>query len=541
MLKGMPKPRPALFAVPTPPAPTPPPRKPRAPVSAKHPGVTYKAIEPHPTTGARRWLIRWRDPIARTASGKAKSREKVLTGLTLEDVRQWCVAQSQRIAAARTRQYRERERYIASHPEHDPRAPIPAPRAEPVRYSIVEAIGRYMRELASGVDGEDPAARQTMRNYDLNLRDFTAWCQARGLAHLEQLNVDHLQAYRASLVARTKPNGKPYAASSIEEQIKPVRTVLNREIDAGRAPHLVSAVRVALKQKRKRSRAQDIAKRRAGLGGAYRLELHEIKALLLAALDYDRRERRYREETRYPRGNVAIDIAALLLCGTRNEEYSFRKCGDVRHAKGHATLTLIGKGDEPRDIEMRGFSRLGTDVLLTLTHARTPDEWLSENAYRAIGYHLRRISKLYADRGVRAKCTPHDLRATLVTYQQYVTGLDPHRRALRIGGNLQDPYERAGHGRDVAHRVYYDPPADAEPGPTLEAVMQCEREILEVLRAYRAWPYRRTRKESRPPIAASSSGAFLTDDPRVLADALAPHPARQHRRTRLPVPTDVRP
>lgn len=476
--------------------------------AAQHPGVSIKQLEPHPRTGQARFRLRWRDPLTRRAD------ERTLTGGTRADAELWAAGQSDRMRTARNR--RDRDAIRAEIAGIDPHAPAA------VRHSIANGCRAYYRGLAEAPN----RSRSTLRHADRALLAFLAWCDQMQLVWLDQLTVDLLKAYRVALVTRTRPDGRAYKVSSINQALKPVRAMLNAEHESQHAPAMHSgATRVGLKHTPVK-RARD--KARYGIDGAWRLTVPEIRALLTAALRFDARERRPGDESSHPRTNVAIDVAMLLLTGLRLAEYTFSRCGEARRDKAeYAVIRVLdthAKGSDPRTVNMRGFTLVGADLLLALIRDRAPGEWLSESRYSSLSDTLRRLHAYGAP-----KCSPHDLRATCATYQTAVKNLDSHRRVARLG-----------HGIGEAHDVYIDAPEGMVFGaPTLEDAMGCRAEFRAVLAAYRAWPYRRARTESRPPVAASSSQALLSDSPTVLADAMRPHPAKLTARSAYPVAAAV--
>ena len=435
--------------------------------------------------GEHTFSLRWRDGLTRKQIGKRRS------ALTVKHAKLWAVKQARRNAeqrASRAEAKLEAELYGKKLAE-----------AREVTEPTIEAEFRgYYSDLASA----ENRSKDTLGNVEEASFLFLEWCRANELVLLSQLDRRWLSAYLAGLKAMRKRNGKPYKISTVNQWLKYPRRVLRLAVEAGRAPHLNGDIlRDALKHtpiaKRKHRQLHGIKQPRA-------LKPKQIRQLLRVAMAYDAEQ--LEVEAARP---VAPDLAMVLLSTFRRREYTFLRCEHVQRVKRNvyeiAVPEAVAKGYEDREIEL-GITPVGQAIALELVRNAGGEGWLSMHDYESLGQTL---TKLIA-RGA-PKCSLHVLRATCVTYQLGVRGLNP-----------KDGNTRAGHSMAIADADYYDPPREMASGrKTLEGVMRCRNTFARVLAALKAWPSE-PRNEVRASPSRPRSQALLSkaDNPQTLSDAL---------------------
>jgi hypothetical protein len=427
--------------------------------------------------GETTYSLRWRDGMSRKQVGKRRS------GLTEKHAKLWALKQ-----ATRNRETR------AKRAEQKLEAELYGKRLETEgeQHTIEAEIREYYTELAR----PENRSRDTLANAEEALFMFLEWCNSHGYKYLAQLNAERLKAYWTGLRAMRQRNGNVYKVSSINQWLKYPRTVLRKAAGGGHAPHLNSDI---LRENLKHTK---IAKRKdRNFHGIKTPKAHtpaEISRLIHAALARDAAVGGDKP--------VAYDLTMLLLDTFRRREYTYLKCSAVneRDAYRIELPPELGKGFEDRKIALEGVTDIGQVIAAELVRGRAPDEWVSVHEY----YELGRALDELVDYGA-PKTSPHLLRATCVTYQLGVAGLNPKQGT-----------ERAGHSMQIADADYYDPPADMLNGaPTIEASMRCEFEFIRVFSALRRWAGP-PRTEDRAPPSRPRSQALLSKDAQTLSDAL---------------------
>lgn len=354
------------------------------------------------------------------------------------------------------------------------------------RYLISDEIAMYFGELERAPN----RSPYTLKEYGRALNPFMEWCAtvAPGapLRYLDQLTAVTLNDWYIHVRSRRKEDGSPYKVSTVNQELKPVRTMLRRACGT-RAPHLNSDILRRALPHTPTAKRKD--KHLYGLETARALSVAELRALLTAALAYDAREARS-ERSAAP---CAPDIALLLLTGLRRGELAQVRCRMVLFdEREHATLDLpaaICKGYSERKVHARGFSALVVELLRVLVAGRGGDEWLSSRDYNGLGIALVALPEWGAPQDV----TPHDLRATCDTYQLALGRIDPKRTTARMGHSLA-----------VAEESYLQPPPGMRQGAaTLEQAMGCEDllyAVIDAVRERKQSPRTERRSHKRVPV-----------------------------------------
>lgn len=459
------------------------------------------------------YRYRWRIP--RAAGGDKRQGSHTIWG-TLDELLEAC--RDKRDALLVERSKRRRAARVA---KLEGRAPDAAPAPVTVRYRIVDEPRARLRALLVAPNCPRSTRYQTWNAARFLLR----WCEVKGLVYMDELTEAALVEWRGYRHAQLQPNGKPYLVSSRNQTIGYVKTMLRAAVQAKRLGLTYQQIADALPTvpaNRKKHRVKH------GLvHGARPLTPAEVRDVLGAALAFDQRDRTLDPPARR-RGRarpVAPDIAMLLVTGTRCEEYTFTKMADVfldKHEHAIVKITPeLDKNSEGRSVRMRGFSEYGRPLVAAMIKGRKPgsSEWFSYYRYQAIGPILITLHELYGC----ALVTPHDLRATAVTYTGCIKDMDSHRNA-----------ERYGHDWAIQHAHYFEHMPGMKFGAaSLEDAMCARKQFAAVVKLAAAWPAAATaRREYRPPAKATGDSAvLLSDNAQLLSDALWRGAERPHATT----------
>lgn len=330
----------------------------------------------------------------------------------------------------------------------------------------------------------------TRSNYGRYLTIFVSWLtNERRITTLGKITDVVLRDFYLSRKAVLKANGKPRKASSVQAEVKPIRSFLSHTRDEfldGRGAHFTSdMLRRGLPLKgRKRQARRDSPEQRV-------LTLPERLDMLRAAMAYD--------ATHTEAEPCAPDFALDLLTGLRRYELTSLQVCDVVFDRKSAwerdmyehLIALPGakaKRGVPRPVYFTGFTVLGLELVREMVRGRAPDEYVSALTYDSF---LLRCADL-REYGAPV-FTPKDLRATCCTCESGLTEVTPRLC-----------YERQGHTKEEARDTYERPGASMPRAATLEEVMRCAPEIqlvIELLRArndLRIVPRNTPRPNTRP-------------------------------------------
>jgi hypothetical protein len=397
-----------------------------------------------------------------------------------------------------------RARHVA---RYEGRASDAAPVPVTARYAIVDEPRARARALQQ--DTPDPNRSTGYQHWNA-ARFFLRWCEVKGLVYMDELTEATLAEWREHRCAELKPNGEPYLVSARNQTISKVKTMLRGAARAKRFSLTYQQIADALPTvpvNRKKHRVKYGLKH-----GARPLSPAEVRDVLDAAVAFDQRDRTLDRPSRR-KGRalpVAPDIALLLVTGTRCEEYTFTKVAEAfLDNLEHAIIKItpeLDKNSEGRSVRMRGFSEYGRAIVAAMTKGRRPNEWLSYYRYQAIRPILATLHELYGC----ALVTPHDLRATAVTYTGCIKDMDSHRNA-----------ERYGHDWAIQHAHYFEHMPGMKFGAmSLEDAMCARKQFARVVKLAAAWPAA-PRREYRPPTKATGDAAvLLSDNAQLLNDAL---------------------
>lgn len=464
-------------------------RKPRRPDGrlSREDGISVRELSP------RRYRVR-----ARAIPGYYEGLDRIIVDAELSDIDALVARHAELRQTARNN--RTRGGIIA------------AATGQPLRkrFEIEAECYRYYQEMAA------PAGRptSTLRAIERANIHLIRWARASGLTYLDELTKPTLKNFWNHEHALTTETGRAYKVSSVNQILKPIKTMLRKARVDDRALHLSDDLLSEALAHTPVDKSK--YKKLHQLGGARVLDADEIQALLRAALRFDARPDKSRGNSRlvahrpFP---VAPDIAALLLTGTRRIEHAFLKCRAVSLNTGSAGCVLtvpeaLSKTGEDRPVHMVGFSDIGAELLAAMVRGRELDEWLSFYPYQSLGTILAMLHRDYD----APECTPHDLRKTCATYQIALAHVDAHRRVLRMG-----------HSIEMAHSTYVTPPRGLAFGaPTLEAAMCAVAEfraVVDAALAYDSPP----RREKRVWPTRYGAQVFAKKQPRrALDDALYP-------------------
>jgi integrase len=330
---------------------------------------------------------------------------------------------------------------------------------------MLDEAQSYLDEMVT--DGCSPAS---IRNSEDVLRQLSSWLAKQGCASMAQLTFAALQAWADARRAVLKANGKPRLYTSVNQEYKVVNAMLTRANEKQRAPQWGTDQRRAVLKKIKPS-----AKDRAAVETIRVLTITEIRAVLAAAVAYDRAQ--LADRPKYRR-LLAPDLAVLLLTGMRRAELSQALLMDVqlgapsKHDPDNVKVDQIAlrdgttKGGIGRMLPLTCFTVIGVELLREIMRGRGRHEWLSENTYQTLGSKLGKLRKLP---GVPADLTLKTLRTTCCTYELHLSGVSA---ALIL--------KRQGHTEDVANKHYFDD-SPLPQQPALELVMQCGAELQAVI------------------------------------------------------------
>jgi integrase len=382
---------------------------------------------------------------------------------------------------------------------------LPAGDAKP-RHTIVDTCGFYVRMK---LESEKRSTR-TKRNANDALELFIQWCRTRGLRYMDQLTQSVLVDFHTWLIVDNRRlDGRPYARSTVNLQLKYPRAMLYLALKKGRYDVLPrDKVQDALEHTPIEKASQRI---RYELDGAKSLgSVDEIRRLLRAAIAYDQRSL---ARTRYRRcpdaaPRATVDVVNMLFSGLRLQEYTYLRVRAVTEsAEETLEIKVLGKGSEPRDVYYRGFSPLGAEIMLASIRSRKKSEWLSEHTYGAMRSMLGRLRKYGAP-----DLSPHDLRATCATFQMALGDVDANRRAARLG-----------HEPELQHRRYILKGIRGLKygAVSIEDAMQCEDLLREILTLVSAAPPRRMSDDRDMPTQRFSQALLAKDPERALTESFA--------------------
>jgi integrase len=448
----------------------------------KHPGVAIFAV-PGGKSG-RDWDIRW---LEDGKQRRERHRDRSYTEVEDVALKIWLRLREEK------RRVRDR-RFEARRDGKDPDA------IDTKQYRIADACARHARRLR-----DENMSHSYQRAGHEACVFFLAWCRDRSVHFLDQLTPDVLEAFNAYMRKRRMLIGgrlEPYAVSTVNQQIKPVRTMLRHELALGRVPRLTDAM---LRKLIPHIYVNTPEQREAhGVVSARRLEVEDIRLLLAAA--------RRRDAARPDVPPCTGDFCMLLLFGLRRDEYVRAKVADVRRsAKLGPYIAVLGKGRRKRKVQAKGWldPEIGGAILQAMTAGRAPAEWLSHLDYEGLATVLTQLQR---DHGAPS-CKLHDLRATTATYQLGIASMNPQLGARRLGHRLEE--------NDLTY-IHDDLPDGMRVGSaTLEHSMASPKAFARALasmRGYAELPARMGKRKSRRPIY---SEALLHDDAAELERALA--------------------
>lgn len=406
---------------------------------SKTPGVVVIA----PRGGRQFYSLRYREP----ATGRI--REPQLDGVTTRPAADDAAGQLYRNLQRRSLQVT-----LAGGKDYAPSAA-----------TLLEEMESYLKATARNESPHGrPTSRTTLKAYDRAIGRFVEWCEVRDVTQLTDLTRTTLDKWRTSLLA-TPAHGRPRKLSTVNQSMKPVRQMLVAAALAGRLVHLPSDFIKGALQRLK----QPAPKPRC-------FTVPEIQAVLRAALDYDVSESRPR--TAPPMAPV---VATALLGGLRRGElatllvrevlFDAPTAYDPRVTTGYDLIRLPGhktKTGVDRDVLLAPFSPLLGRLLRALCRGRLPNARVFRMGVVVMGDYAKRLRK--PGRGCPEGFCMKALRSTCATYQ------------LPLPGHVKAKADRLGHTLAVAEAHYMAKhsgmPLEA---PSLDAVMQCEAELLEII------------------------------------------------------------
>jgi integrase len=421
----------------TPPAPEPAPRPVRVRQESRTKGVTI--IRPRP--GRQFYAVRYTDP----SSGKCK--QPRLSGVTTLQA-----AEAAAETLSRTLQRRRLEVTLAGGREF---AGSTCSLGEEVE-TYLAAVGRKVSKRGART------SPVTLRRYRDGLEAFVEWCRGRGVTQLSELSRATLSEWLTSRQAALA-HGQPREASTVNQEVKPIRQMLVAAAIGGRLHHLSSdAIRgtlARLTQPAPKPRCYSVA---------------EIAAILQAALDYDAQP-----DLRPGTPQIAPIIAVALLSGMRRGELAKLQVRDVLFdapsefdpsvTTGLDIIRLPAtktKTHQKRDIEMAPYSPLLGELMRALVARRAGHERVLRVGYVALGDYAWRLRAF----GAPADFCLKDLRSTCATLQCPLPG-NPKAKAARLGHTLA-----------VAELHYFSLPSGLPvTAPNIESVVKCEALVRTVI------------------------------------------------------------
>lgn len=282
--------------------------------------------------------------------------------------------------------------------------------------SIIDPIDATLEMLLLQVNS--PMSRIA---YASDIRIFRAWLDEQGIT-LAQFGYDDMTRYRAHLL-------DSYGKATAARRFVTMRRFLNVAVDRG--------VLVSNPVARVKSGIQtDDSSPHVALTKTEALKLLEVvdTSTLIGIRDY------------------AI-LMLLLYCGIRRAECAAIKIGDIVAKMEHTVLTVQhGKGNKRRDIPLRPDVYRALKSYLTAMDRLndSPDAYVfqgfSKNQYHAqhriSSRQLCNVVDGYA-RKAGLKCTPHDLRASFITF------------AIETGAPLIQVQRLVGHSSPITTERYF--------------------------------------------------------------------------------------
>jgi integrase len=411
---------------------------------SKHPGVVV--IRPRP--GRAYYSLRYTEPETH------QPRQPKLDGVT-----SLAAAEAAAFALHRSLQQRALQVTLAGGREF-------ASSLATLRQEIDLYLGGLRRKVSRR---GKPTSQRTLDNYGVALEQFATWCEARSCTQVNKLMRPTLSAWRESRFAFLV-RGKLRMASTVNQDLKPVRQMLVAAALAGRLTHLTSdAIRGALKSETEP----------APVPVCY--SVPQIRCALRAALDFDVSP--FRDKRAAPFAPV---VAAGLLSGMRRAELSSLQVKEVMFdapaeydpsiTTGMDVLRLPEhkvKTGVARDVPMAPYSPMLGELMRALTHGRAGRERVFRMTDRALGAMAEKLAR--AGRTPPDDFCMKDLRSTCATYQS------------PLPGNAKAKADRLGHTLAVAERHYLALPSGTPlTAPDLETVMQCKAELREVIARLKA-------------------------------------------------------
>lgn len=406
---------------------------------SKHPGVVV--IRPRP--GRPNYALRYTEPETGLA------RQPKLPGVTT-------IAEAEAAAFELHRNLQQRSLQVTLVGGREF-----ASSAASVRQEIDLYLSSVRRKVSRHGRSTSP---HTLDNYRIALEQFAGWCEKRGCAQVSKLTRNLLAEWCESRFTRVVRGGKTRMASTVNQDLKPVRQMLVAAALAGRLAHLTSdAIRGALK-----SATEPAPKPRC-------YSVPEIRAALRATLEYDE------SDFRAGLAQFAPVVAVGLLAGMRRSELAELQVRDVLFdapsdydpsiTTGLDLIRLPGsktKTGAPRDVLTTAFSPLLGELLRALTRGRAGHERVFRFTEEELG---SRAEKLRAGgrKPPKGFCLK-DLRSTCATYQ------------CPLAGSIKAKADRLGHTIGIAERHYLALPSGTPvSAPDLETVMQCKAELRQVI------------------------------------------------------------
>lgn len=434
---------PASPALPPPPAP----KAPRVKQAARTKGVSVLP----PSSRRPYYSLRHKDP----ATGRVKQYK-------LPGVGTAAAAAAAAEALSQTLQKRLLQIVMAGGKEHSAGVTLLRDESEAYVAFVATKVNRHGKRTS----------KCTLSAYTRRLEEFCDWCEGAGVTQLAQLTLAGLSAwftYRRTCPTQCGTNrGQARAATSFNQDVKPIRQMLVAAARQGRLTHITS------------DKLREVLARQTEPAPEPRVySVDEMRAILQAALDYDV------SSDRKPNAPaIAPLIAVALLTGMRRGELCRMQvkwvvfdAASAYDASVRTGVDLISipkaatKTGKLRDVLTTQYSPLLAELLRALTHKRAPQERLLGMGFQSSGAHSR---------GLRAHGAPpdfklKDLRSTCATYQS------------PLPGSHKAKADRQGHTLAVAEQHYLAlPTGTPAAAPDLDAVMKCQdllRTVLERVQA----------------------------------------------------------
>jgi integrase len=384
-----------------PPAPAPaPPARVRAEPGPR--GVTIIK----PSAGRPFYALRYTDP----ATGKCK--QPRLPGVTTIEA-----AEAARATLSNTLQHRKLQVTLAGGREH-----------AGLTCTIREELETYLDAVGSKVSRRGRRTSPvTLRRYRDGLTEFADWCEAHDATQLGQLSRTLLGEWRKSR-QDTRAHGHERKASTVNQEVKPIRQMLVAAARFGRISHLSSdAIAGALARLVEPAPEPRCYSR------------PELAAILRAALRYDTQR-----DLRCGTPPIAPIMAVAMLTGMRRGELAKLQCREVLFdapsdfdpsiRTGLDVIRLPKtktKTFETRDVATTPYSPLLGELLRALIAKRPGHERVLRVGYVAVGDYAWRLRAFGAPEDFRLK----DLRSTCATCQSPLPG-NAKAKAARLGHTL---------------------------------------------------------------------------------------------------------